>query len=287
MPSHHQAVAKWGPALLPPVLCLILGRAEPAWIYMWLIAFSLFVSAKWLTIFPLLIAARRPSNKRLLGYCFLWPGLNARDFCFGDALPGRAGEWFAAIRKTILGAALLGFANQLIGRTNTLLVGWIGMIGVAFLLHFGFFHLLSLAWRAAGVSAPPLMRFPIGATSLTRFWNGQWNRAFSDWMQQLTRPIARRTNSRVAVLIIFLISGLLHESVISVPARAGYGLPTAYFLLQGIGQSIERSQFGNAIGLVRGWAGRCFVMLIAGLPAVVLFPPVFIERVILPMLEAL
>jgi hypothetical protein len=34
------------------------------------------------------------------------------------------------------------------------------------------FHLLSLAWRHAGVNAVPLMRNPMRATSLGEFWLG-------------------------------------------------------------------------------------------------------------------
>ena len=45
-----------------------------------------------------------------------------------------------------------------------LLAGWLAMTGVIFLLHFGAFHLLSLAWRGAGINAAPVMRNPLRST---------------------------------------------------------------------------------------------------------------------------
>jgi hypothetical protein len=38
------------------------------------------------------------------------------------------------------------------------------MAGLILLLHFGTFHVLSLAWRRAGVNAQPIMRSPVLAT---------------------------------------------------------------------------------------------------------------------------
>lgn len=89
------------------------------------------------------------------------------------------------------------------------------------------------------------------------------------------------------LLLVFLISGTLHELVISVPARGGYGLPTAYFVLQGLALLFERSKRGQNLGLGSGIKGWCFVALVAGVPAFWLFHPIFIHHVILPMLHAI
>lgn len=89
-----------------------------------------------------------------------------------------------------------------------------------------------------------------------------------------------------ASLIVFLVSGLIHDLVISLPARAGYGLPTIYFALQGAGVAIEHSGPGARFGLGRGWRGRLFTALFVAGPVFWLFHPWFVLRVILPFMQA-
>jgi predicted DCC family thiol-disulfide oxidoreductase YuxK len=199
-----------------------------------------------------------------------------------------AREWAFAAAKTLFGAEVVWFGVPLMGATRPFLTGWVGMIGIVLMLHFGLFYLLSLSWRTLGINARPIMQSPVAATSLGRFWSGSWNTAFTDLMHEnLFKPLSRAIGPRRAILSVFLVSGLLHELVISLPARGGYGLPTAYFLLQGLGLLFERSQLGRRPGIgsrVRGW---CYVALVAGVPAFWLFHPVFIHHVILPMLHAI
>ncbi len=256
---------------------------------MWSIAVALFASAKWITIQPLLFELGHQGIPRLLAYAFLWPGLDARGFCGSVAVarPARQ-EWVSAGVKTLFGVLVLWFGvPQLAGR-HPLLAGWAGMVGLVFVLHFGSFHLLSLFWRVRGIEAKPLMRRPGTAPSLATFWGGRWNAAFSDLMEEHgLKPLARKLGARWAVMAIFGLSGLLHELVISLPAGGGYGLPTAYFTLQGSGLLLERSRFGQALGLGKGWRGWCFMVLVAGLPAFWLFHPTFVRNVILPMLHAI
>jgi hypothetical protein len=86
---------------------------------------------------------------------------------------------------------------------------------------------------------------------------------------------------------VFAASGLVHELVISFPARGGYGFPTAYFLLQGFSVLFERSNTGRTIGLGHGWRGWLFTAMCAGGPAFWLFHPPFVRNVILPMFQTL
>ena len=99
--------------------------------------------------------------------------------------------------------------------------------------------------------------------------------------------LTKRVGPRGALLLVFLISGVLHELVISVPARGGYGLPISYFILQGLALLFERGKPGRKLGLGSGLRGWCFVALVTGLPAFGMFNPIFIHRVILPMLSVL
>jgi alginate O-acetyltransferase complex protein AlgI len=75
--------------------------------------------------------------------------------------------------------------------------------------------------------------------------------------------------------------------VISLPARGGYGLPTIYFLIQGVALLVERSHFGRRLGLRRGLMGMAFGATVVLAPVPLLFPAPFIERVILPTIAAL
>jgi alginate O-acetyltransferase complex protein AlgI len=162
------------------------------------------------------------------------------------------------------------------------------MVGLVLMLHFGLFHLLSVLWRTAGIDARPLMRAPLRATSVADFWSERWNRAFVDLARPLVlRPLHRPCGLGTATLAVFLASGLLHELVISVPARGGWGLPAGYFALQGLGVLVERSTAGRRLGLGAGVAGWLFTLALVAGPVYWLFHPPFVQRVVLPMMRAL
>lgn len=281
--------ADWIFALLPAAIVLGLGRTLPAWAWMWTIAFALFLGAKWVTIRGFLRSGNRANPGRLLVYGLLWPGMDLLAFCGTSAVRSPAGcECVGAAVKTLLGAAMVWGGARLVGATHPILSGWVGMIGVVLLLHFGLFHLLSLVWRARGINARPIMRSPAGATSLSGFWGENWNGAFRDLMHEIVfKPLTRSIGPRGALFLVFLISGALHELVISVPARGGYGLPTAYFVLQGLALLFERGKLGRKLGLGSGIKGWCFLAMVTGVPAFWLFHPIFIHHVILPMLHAI
>ena len=190
--------------------------------------------------------------------------------------------------KTFGGGLILWAAARGTLAASPLLNGWLAMIGLVMFLHFGLFHLLALAWQANGINAQPIMRAPLLATSLAQFWGRRWNMAFHALAHDLVfRPLVRRWGATVAGIGVFLISGLIHESVISLPARGGFGLPTAYFAAQSLGVLVERSHWGRRLGLGHGFRGWLFVVFCSGAPAFWLFHPVFIRNVILPMLHAI
>jgi hypothetical protein len=88
-------------------------------------------------------------------------------------------------------------------------------------------------------------------------------------------------------MLVFVASGLIHDLVISFPARGGYGLPTAYFILQGLGVMLERSRWGRKFGLQKGLIAWIFLLIVAAAPAFWLFHPPFVLRVILPFMQAI
>ena len=252
-------------------------------------AAALYASCKWLTYRH---ADERANTRRArhLMYLAAWPGMDAKAFLSdtADSPRGTAGEWLAAAAGTTLGVVLVWRIAPPLLDSQALIAGWIAMVGVVFVLHFGVFHLLSLAWRQAGVNAMPIMRNPLRSASLAEFWGKRWNIAFHELAVRFTfAPLRRVVGVPAATLAVFLVSGLVHELVITLPARGGYGLPTIYFLLQAAGLVTERSAIGRRLGLGRGVRGRLFAAAVAAAPAFWLFPPVFVHRVIVPMLGAI
>ena len=109
------------------------------------------------------------------------------------------------------------------------------MLGLILLLHFRSFEALALFWQCLGVEATPIMSAPLRSTSLSEFWGTRWNLGFRQFSHDLIfRPLQRSLGPGAAGFLVFVVSGLIHESVISLPARGGYGLPTSYFVLQGL-----------------------------------------------------
>jgi D-alanyl-lipoteichoic acid acyltransferase DltB (MBOAT superfamily) len=158
------------------------------------------------------------------------------------------------------------------------------MVGIIMMLHFGTFHLLALALQAANLNARANMEAPLLARSLADFWGRRWNTAFNVLADRYGfRPLTPRIGPHAALAVVFLASGLLHEAVITLPARGGYGLPTAYFALQAIGILVERAKCIRR----RPWLKRLFAWLMLLAPIGCLFPPVFIHNVMLPMLQAI
>lgn len=222
-------------------------------------------------------------------YLLAWPGMEANTFLDSHRKVRRPGteDWLWAIGKTLFGAVLFWGAARLLAPDWPLLVGWVGMVGLIFLLHFGFFHLLALLWQLAGVDAQPIMRSPHRAASLSEFWGSRWNLGFRQLSHDLVfQPLRRRTSTATATLAAFALSGFIHDLVISVPAGGGYGLPTAYFLIQGFGVLAERSGVGNTLGLKSGISGRFFMLIATAGPVVLLFHEPFINNVILPFMHA-
>jgi alginate O-acetyltransferase complex protein AlgI len=275
-----------------PLLAVATKPFLPAWAFMWLMAFAVFFGCKWLTLGHALKPAGQAYPFRALAYLFAWPGMDAARFLSPELAPRRSRS--ATLRTTAVATVriLLGLfllfvvARQAAG--EPLLAGWIGMAGMVLLLHFGFFYLLSGGWRAFRVDAPPIMDTPLRSTSVSEFWGQRWNAAFNDLALRLVfRPAVRRLGIVGAILLAFLVSGLIHELVISLPAGAGFGLPSGYFLLQGLGLLTERSPAGQRLGLRGGIRGWIFTMVVVAGPAFWLFHPPFVSKVIVPFMQAI
>lgn len=288
-PTASLRPTAWLPLAILPTTVLVVDFHWPPWVWMWTLAFAIYFGMKWLTFADCPAAADAPLG-RVLGYLLLWVGMDAEAFFATPpsnvARPAFL-EFVFAVFKTLFGVALVGVVPSLL-ETNWLLAGWVGMIGIVFSLHFGAMHILSVSWRAAGVDAPPIMNAPILSANLTDFWGQRWNRAFHDLAHRyMFQPLHARLGVAGTTLAVFAASGLIHDLVISLPARGGYGLPTIYFLIQGVALLVERSRFGRQLGLRRGLMGRAFGATVVLAPVPLLFPVSFIDRVILPTIAAI
>jgi len=279
----------WIPLLVLPVATMAVRSRLAPWRFMWMLAAAIFFGCKWQTWWE----RRRIADAgifRTLGYLFVWPGMDAENFLDSDKHVPRPTmkEWIWASVKTASGAAWLWGAVRRVPEGSDLLAGWVGMLGIILILHFGTFHILSLAWRSAGVDAPPIMQAPLSSASLSDFWGRRWNLGFRHLTHRLIfTPVRIRAGVVPAILLSFLASGVIHDAVISLPARGGYGLPTGYFVLQGLGVLIERSPLGKRLGLSCGIRGRLLAVIFASAPAFILFHPPFVRGVILPFLCAI
>ena len=279
----------WLLIIAGPFACAALWPEHlPAWGLMWTSAFTVYSGAKLLT-WGSKTGYSPPA--RQIGYLFAWPGMDAIAFLRGpdrQVHRPRLGEWLFATAKMFLGVLFLFVATRLVPAEYPLAVSWVGMAGIVFVLHFGSFHLLSCAWRSVGIDAKPLMNWPILSQSVSEYWGRRWNRAFRDLAHRfLFQPLTNRFGVRWGLAAGFLFSGIVHDAVISLPAGGGYGLPTLFFVFQGAAMLLERSSFGKLLGLGVGWRGRAFTALSILGPAPLLFHPWFIQRIVLPFIQAL
>lgn len=228
-------------------------------------------------------AATLPDLLSTIAWFVAWPGLDPKAFFEkSDAVVRtRRNESVLAICKTLSGVALLIGVAPLLLDVNELLAGWIALLGTVFILHFGTFHILAILWRSKCRAVKPIMNAPIAATSVSEFWSKRWNLAFRDYAHpHLFKPLARKSSPVVAVVVGYAFSGLVHELAISVPAGGGFGLPTAYFTIQGIAILVERR-----LKLRGGMSGWLWTFAITAPGAFMLFHPPFVRNVVVPLVE--
>lgn len=144
--------------------------------------------------------------------------------------------------------------------------------------HFGALRVLKGALRAAGFPVRTLFPNVLETRGIGDFWSKRWNVGYSQMMQRLVgKPVRRKLGDSAGVMAVFLGSGLLHELAITLPVRAGFGLPTLYFTLHGALTLLER-KLGRPIGKIPA------LLAVIG-PMALLFPPDFQREVIARCLE--
>lgn len=221
--------------------------------------------------------ARLPLGRWLL-FTLAWFGMQPRAFARrrrgGDA---RALAW-RGLRNAAVGAGCivvacaLGSAPESAPGSTWAVV--LLMLGLSLLVHFGVFTLLASAFTARGFAVRVPFDAPLRARSPAEFWAQRWNRGFAEMTSlAVHRPLRARLGARGAYLAAFVVSGFLHEIAISLPVRAGYGLPTLYFVLQGLLAWHAGARIPRLVGL-----------LLIVLPLPLVFHPWFVAGVLTPLL---
>ena len=241
------------------------------WIEMWLFSTLMFVLAKGAIVGQ---GGIQPDGATLT-FVTLWPGFDLRAWRRQGL--DKPSLFLRGLVNLVCGAALVWVVARY--APTPFISTWVCMIGFVIALHGGVFTLLTEFWRKQGRDVSPLMNCPLAAASVTEFWGKRWNLGFRDLAHTLIfKPALARFGKVGAMMMVFLVSGVAHELVITVPSRGGYGGPTLYFMLQGLCIWIERGCPFKRNGLV--WRVRAWLFLILPLP--LLFPTVFVERVMLP-----
>ncbi|MEX0713952.1 MAG: membrane bound O-acyl transferase family-domain-containing protein [Pirellulales bacterium] len=224
-----------------------------------------------------------------------WPGMRPAPFTrpLAGPLPGAGKLFRLGLRRLLEGLLLLALARLIWGwgttnglpPTGALVPATMLMLtALSLILHFGLFNLVAGGWRWVGIDCRPLFRAPLTSQSLPEFWSKRWNLAFSQMAAiAVYRPLSKRMGRQAAMFAVFLYSGLVHELAISVPVRAGYGLPFAYFVLHGV-LALAEQRLG--LGRFRqDWLRRAWTAAWLALPLPLLFHRWFLEAIIWPMLS--
>lgn len=139
---------------------------------------------------------------------------------------------------------------------------WIlGYLGIPFLLLFSSLLLavVTLLWLPTGELFPPLHQNPLLARGIADFWGRRWNLWFSDWFRYtIFAPLRHRPV--LALLLVFVVSGLIHEWVVNLSLylaaeRNRFGTMMLYFVLQAVGLLVERRFFSDNPGakIILAW----------------------------------
>lgn len=181
---------------------------------------------------------------RWLCFCVGWFGMRPELFAklfTGPPLPGARKLIISGLISMVGGMTCMAAARWV--TSMPLLALALLMVGLSLTVHFGLFDLLAGVYRHFGVDCAKFFRAPYLSRSLTEFWSRRWNIAFSEMAAiAIFRPAKSRVGAETARTMAFLFSGLVHELAISLPVRAGYGLPLAYFLLHAAAMRLEGTE---------------------------------------------
>ena len=167
------------------------------------------------------------------------------------------------------------------GIIHTIIITLCLLTGLSLILHFGILNINSGIWNLLGVGTYALFKAPFRSLSLSEFWGRRWNFAFSEMTSiAVHRPLKKITDHKIATVVAFAFSGLLHELAISLPVNRGYGLPSLYFVIQAVALMAEKKIHFKSEKIKHAWV---LFWLIAPIP--LLFHKYFLEGIIWPIIK--
>ncbi|MGJ8677741.1 MAG: MBOAT family protein [Akkermansiaceae bacterium] len=211
---------------------------------------------------------------RWLMFAILWFGMDPAAWKGARRKLSWKGDFAIGVSCLLIGWVICIVLVKL-GVTNIIIV----FIPMSMAFHFGALRLLTAFWRRCGFPVRTLFRNPLASKGLADFWSARWNLSFSQMMARaVKRPIDEKLGQKAAVFTVFLASGLLHELAITIPVKAGYGMPFLYFLIHGMMVLLEKDSWPL-------WLKRGLTLLFVVAPLPLLFPDVFTNEIILPFLK--
>lgn len=221
-----------------------------------------------------------------------WAGMRAEPFeTLGAAsLPGAWPMIRFGISRIFGGLLLILIARLVVNLPLNsgfihVVVTMMLLVGFSLILHFGLLSISAGNWRLKGVNTYYLFREPAKAGSLSTLWSKRWNLAFSEMTSiAIFRPLKDKTGSAGALMISFIFSGLLHELALSVPVNSGYGLPTLYFIIQGLLVLLEKFLMSRNVAFLKNkFTARLWLYFWLIVPMPLLFHTQFIKEILWPL----
>lgn len=278
----------WIIALATVIVSSQVTSGQSPLVRMLIIVFLQLLSMKVIVAAEVYADANRCKKFQWLAFSVGWFGMRPALF---EKLPAPALPYIHLVNKgvtSIAGGFFLLYLSFLTERFTKPPAYFISslllLIGVSLILHFGVLNLAAALWRWMGVDVAELFRSPYRSRSLKEFWGKRWNIAFSEMTTLIAyRPLKGKVGKEKAMIASFLLSGLLHEIAISLPVRAGYGLPMLYFTIHAVAMyAEERSNIVQKI-IAHRFLSRVWVMALLVLPLPLLFHQEFMVSVLVPL----
>jgi hypothetical protein len=277
----------WIIAIITAAFSTFITNGQPPLVRMLVIVVLQLLSMKILVLFET-YSGNHPLNPvKWLSFSLGWFGMRPATFeKFGDSPLPFAHTLSKGICRIGIGILLLYLSlvleNHVVGRM--FLPQLLLLVGLSLILHFGILNISTAFWRSCGVDVRELFQAPYRSKSLKEFWGKRWNIAFSEMTAIIAyRPLKRKVGIEKAMILSFLLSGLLHEIAISLPVMAGFGLPMLYFSIHALAMRLEGHCSVVRKLLEKRWLAHVWVISLLILPMPLLFHQRFIDEVLVPL----